>query len=81
MVPDVSALLGLWHGDDRSDGYISVKIVVEVCRVTGPASWDSLRLKFYPGISEDKIPDDELEVLKKGYELWCGHLRHQEKAA
>src|SRR5690242_16091497 len=67
---DVEKLLGLWHGDESSLGYQCEEIVVAVCEQSFPRTFDAIRLKFYPALSEKQIPPDELDMLRDGYALW-----------
>jgi len=78
---DVAELLALWHGDQDCVGYMCEEIVVAVTERVYPRSYDAVRLKFYPGLAESQIPEEELAMLKRGYDLWEKRGRHSRTAA
>jgi hypothetical protein len=58
----LDALLGLWHGDKDSMGWVSSTLACEIARVIKPANPIALGVKIYG--DKDGIPTWDREILK-----------------
>ena len=75
-------LLGLWHGDKDSMGWISSTLACEIARVLKPADFDALAIKIYG--RADNVPTHDFEVckaLRKGYVRYAKYYAKGSKAA
>lgn len=67
----VDDLLALWHGDEDACGYWHPSIVIEVCRLTRPASVDVVRARFYPGQGAGEVPEFAGKLIALGFTIWA----------
>lgn len=76
MPAPLPKLLGLWRGDDLSDGYASQQLAYEICcrlpralcKRPGELTLDDLRTQLYP--HGDEPPPDVLAMISKAYNRW-----------
>jgi hypothetical protein len=60
--------IGLWRGDEDSQGYASVVLAYEVMKRRKYATVDLLRTALYPSLSTDEIPPAGLKLLTAAFE-------------
>lgn len=78
VAASVQDLLGLWHGDEDTDGdpthhvtgFHHPAIVTAVCELTAPETVSVVRSRFYPGRSAKETPVEAVRMILSGYQDW-----------
>jgi len=74
-VPLLSALLGLWRGDEDSTGYVHEGLAREICRKLKPNSELELVNQLYPGVDLDDVAGDARKMIAAAYRKWLAERR------
>jgi hypothetical protein len=86
----VNEILALWHGDEDTFGYQHYELVVKLCDLTQPNSFEVLRRKLYPAVTvptsggvsttDPFLEPETVVVLKKGWDVWRRRVEGRKEA-
>ena len=79
----VHQLLGLWHGDKDSDGFMHPELVAKVCDLMRPqpGKADDVAIRFYPAFTAAQLASEypeAMDIIRDGFMVW---ERRRDKAA
>lgn len=72
-------LVGLFAGDEFTDGYPTLELAQRICDRVQPDNVTDLKLVIYGQLPNDEIPVGEREAMARGYACWRA-LRHRKAA-